>query len=220
LLKNQAKIGLFFRDINKNSSIKVRKMIFCLFFKSFALFLHKTIKMVKPTDDFKQKKLDSFSGEPFKRIFFLIMGLLAIVLFVIICMAGKDFIVWRDGKPELADWRKEKLDDEIHRLRNAEQYVLVAGIPGEYPCFNCFGKRKIFLNPNEVWKYGTTTVGREGRYRDGLPHPGLIYIVEFEGPIQLCLEREKVQIYGYATLPENIKRPRHLKRPPGNKRDH
>jgi hypothetical protein len=131
----------------------------------------------------------------------------------------KEFLIRKGDKVELAPWRKEKLERELEELDHAEQYALLAGRPEFYPCFPCQGKKEIFLTLGEVWKYGVTTKGETGRYRDGFPKPGLAYVIEFEGPLQECLKQEKLKIYRYATLPENLKRERPLIRPPGNKVD-
>ena len=147
------------------------------------------------------------------------MLLLLVALAVFILMGQKDFIVWKDGKPELAPWRKAKLEKELEEIDNAEQYVLLADVDGWYECFNCYGKPQIFLFEGQVWKYGVTTKGEKGRYTSGLPSKNLLYLVEYEGPVNECLKQEKIKIYNYVLLPENLKRERPLKRPPGNKRD-
>ena len=143
--------------------------------------------------------------------------LVAFALWII--MGPKDFIVWKDGKPELAPWRKAKLERELEELDSAEQYVLFARVPGNYPCYNCFDKEKIFLNYEEVWKYGVTTQKEKGRYPQGPPIFGLKYEIQYEGPTIECYKHEKIKIYNYALLPENLRRSSPLKRPPGNKID-
>ncbi len=150
-------------------------------------------------------------GQSWKAIARLV---LAGFLFWII-MGPRDFIVWKDGKPELAPWRKAKLERELEELDSAEQYVLFARIPKYYPCHNCFGEEKLFLNYGEVWKYGVTTKKEKGRYPQGPP----IFEIQYEGPTIECYKREKIKIYNYAILPENLRRPRPLERPPGNKID-
>lgn len=147
-----------------------------------------------------------------------LFGLVA--LGIILMMALPNFIEWEDGKPVLAPWRKEKLAQEIAKYDEAEQYALLADQSGWYPCYNCLDVPTIYLYEGEVWKYGVTINEEKGRYKSGLPFQNLIYLTEFVGPISECLKREKIQIYSYAILPENIKRPVPLIRPPGNKRDH
>lgn len=133
--------------------------------------------------------------------------------------SGEDFLSYRDGKPELAPWRKEKLEKELEEFDHAEQYVLVAAEPGYYACYSCLDKKTIFLNVNEVWRYGVTTKTEKGRYPEGLPHEGLAYVPQFTGTLYECLREEKKKIYYYAVLPENLKRAIPLIRPPGNKID-
>jgi hypothetical protein len=133
--------------------------------------------------------------------------------------ASDDFLVWKDGLPTLAPWRKAKLERELAKIEQAEQYVLKADVAGYFPCFNCYDKPHVYLNAGEIWKYGVTMNGEKGRYKSGLPTERLVYLVEYEGPLNKCLKLEKTKIYNYALLPENTRRERPLMRPPGNKRD-
>ncbi len=123
------------------------------------------------------------------------------------------------GEPKLAPWRQDDLDKELKQLHEAEQYALVATINGPFPCYNCKNSSIIFLHEGEIWKYGSTTKGEKGRYPGGLPFHGLIYVIEYKGHILECLEQEKIKIYSYPLLPENLKRDVPLIRPPGNKLD-
>lgn len=148
-----------------------------------------------------------------------IIGLLLAAFALWVLMEPDDFIVWKDGKPDLSPRRKAKLERELEELDSAEQYVLFARIPGYYPCYNCFGEEEIFLNYGNVWKYGVTTKKEKGRYPQGPPLYGLKYQVQYEGPTIECYKKEKIKIYNYALLPENLRRVRPLKRPPGNKID-
>lgn len=171
--------------------------------------------------DSKPVKRGAQKGDPGSNPFF--RSGFAIFLFLVagfaIYMSLPDFLVDKDGEPELAPWRKEKLLKELDDLDNAEQYVLKAGVPGKYPCYNCTGSDEIFLHLNEVWRYGVTTKSQSGRYPEGLPHPGLVYVIQFQGPLQACMAEEKTKIYKYALLPENLARKVPLIRPPGNKVD-
>lgn len=121
--------------------------------------------------------------------------------------------------PGLSPERQAKLNRELEELENAEQYVLRAARDGWYPCYSCPGKNRIFLLKDEVWKYGVTRKGEARRYGRWHQEQGLYYLVQYEGPLQECLRREKIQIYSYALLPENLGREQPLIRPPGNKRD-
>ena len=155
-------------------------------------------------------------------VYWIIGGLLLLMICGLIFFAANskdDFVIIKDGKPELVPWRKEKLQKELEELDEAEQYVLIAGLPGWYPCYNCHGVTLIFLEAGHVWKYGVTTKGEKQRYRAGLPAEELLYLVQFRGPLQECLKEEKIKIYNYAILPENLKRAKPLIRPPGNKID-
>lgn len=139
---------------------------------------------------------------------------------ILIILSSKPFLEYDEkGTPRLALWRKQKLEKEIEELDEAEQYVIVAAIAGNYPCYSCVASKTIFLNKGEVWKYGMTTKGKGGRYGNKLEPMNLLYIVQFKGTIEQCLKEERRKIYQYAILPENLKRKTPLIRPPGNKKD-
>jgi hypothetical protein len=122
------------------------------------------------------------------------------------------------GNPVLHPERLAKMEREIEKLDEAEQYALLAAAEGWYPCFNCLDAQ-IFLLAGEVWKYGVTTNG-SSRYSESFYATNrLLYFSQFKGTLQECLQEEKRKIYHYAILPENVKRQRPLLRPPGNKND-
>ncbi len=75
--------------------------------------------------------------------------------------------------------------------------ALVAIESGWFPCFKCGGRDSIYLYENEVWKYGKTCNGQEGRYSGGFPTSFLEYVPEFFGTEQACLIEEKRKIYNY-----------------------
>ncbi|HOY17888.1 MAG TPA: hypothetical protein PLC89_11355 [Haliscomenobacter sp.] len=151
-----------------------------------------------------------------------------ILLFILCCCIlglvalweENDFLIQdENGVVKLSPAREEKLDKRLHRLENAEQYVLTARIDGYYPCYNCGKDTLIYLRAGEVWKYGVSIQGEKGRYRNQLDGKELLYRVQYKGSIQECLQQEAIKIYQYALLPENLKRNPRLIRPPGNKVD-
>lgn len=134
--------------------------------------------------------------------------------------AFEDFVVNRDGKLELAPWRKEKLKKELEEIDDAVQYALIASVAGDYPCFSCPGQATtIYLEVGHIWKYGVTRKGAAGRYRGQYPDVRLQYIDQFYGNYAECLKEEKRKIYAYPILPENWSRASPLVRPPGNRND-
>jgi len=100
-----------------------------------------------------------------------------------------------------------------------EQYALIARKNGWFPCYNCGTSDSVYLYKGEVWKYGKTCFGEQGRYPNGLPTENLEYINEFSGDEKECLLMEKEKIYNYPNLPECLKRNIVLIRPAGNKID-
>lgn len=150
----------------------------------------------------------------------LFIGIGAILLFNE--YKGTDFLVEdEEGNLQLSEKRQKKLEQKLKELEEAEQYALLAAKPGYYPCYSCPESNLIFLLPAEVWKYGITTKGKNGRYKPKfIEDNNLLYVVQFEGSLQDCLIEEQIKIYNYALRPENLKRDIPLKRPPGNKVDH
>jgi len=102
-------------------------------------------------------------------------------------------------------------------MDNSEQYVLIARIAGNYLCYSCERQDSVYLNEGETWKIGVNRKGEKVRYPDGKKDPRLQYFVQFKGDYGECLRQEKIKIYWYVSSPENIKRIRPLRRPPGNK---
>jgi len=148
----------------------------------------------------------------------------AVASLLLLVMALAPFIEFDElGNPRLTPKRESKLKRELDNLDEAEQYALLARDNGYYPCLSCLASgvdsMKIFLFRGEVWKYGTTTKGEIGRYRNTLASQKLIYFRQFVGTLPACLKQEKVKIYQYPLLPESLKRNFHLIRPPGNKQD-
>lgn len=132
------------------------------------------------------------------------------------------FMLWFSlDKPsdQLSPERAEKLQKELEEIDHAEQYVLIATQNTWYPCFPCTEKKRIFLLRGQVWKYGITRKGEAGRYGKSLAQQNLIYVRQYQGPLQECLKQEKIKIYNYAVYPENLAREHPLIRPPGNKQD-
>ena len=87
-----------------------------------------------------------------KRPFFglILIFLISLALF----MAHENFLSEKDGETTLAPWRKAKMMKELEEMEYEEQYVLLAKLPGYYPCYSCGNEKEIYLNVSEVWKYG------------------------------------------------------------------
>ncbi|AEE51293.1 hypothetical protein [Haliscomenobacter hydrossis] len=166
----------------------------------------------------KKEILESPTPKPRRGLWWLVVFAVA-VIYAAFNVEDFDFLVEKDGQYKLAPKRNSKLYKELGEIDNAEQYVLLVTKAGFYPCYNCGKSALIFLNVGEVWKYGVTRIGRDKRYNTGEIPKGLEYLVEFRGDYAQCLKFEKIQIYHYALLPENLSRDVPLIRPPGNKVD-
>ena len=147
-----------------------------------------------------------------KRNPFSILAILGIVFAVLLFATISN---WENLEPE----RLEKLLNLFKKFdENAEQYALVADIDGIYPCPSCSNEGTIWLFNGEVWKYGVSVNGEAGRYTIGfLRSNHLRYEMQFKGGLTECYKQEKIKIFTYPTLPENLKRgDKKLFRPPGN----
>lgn len=147
--------------------------------------------------------------------------LIGIVLTFILFSAPKigDYLEWdEDGTPKLSAKREKKLHKALRELEEAEQYALIIDVPGYYPCFNC-DSTHIFMHKDETWRFGSTVKKQKGRYPKYRKPVGMTYQVQCEGNIFECKKQELLKIYSYPIMPENLKRAKPLKRPPGNKND-
>lgn len=115
--------------------------------------------------------------------------------------------------------RAEKLEKLLKNAEEgAEQYALRAMYDGLYPCYSCAGQDSIFLFAHEIWKYGIALNGEKGRYSSTyLLSLKVSYHLEYQGDLTECYRQEKIKIFTYPNLPENLKRgATKLFRPPGN----
>jgi len=145
------------------------------------------------------------------------------LLIIIFCLLAASYTVF-----EITKEREAKKTKEIERILNksfndktCEQYALVASVSGYYPCYQTECENLIiWLNAGEVWKYGKTCNGEDGRYLSSyLMEMKLFYRQQFVGNEKECLIIEKQKIYSYPNLPECLIRKIILLRPPGNKID-
>lgn len=166
----------------------------------------------------EQEKPERPNPNPHRRLWWLLIVMIA-TIYAAFNVEDFDFLIEKDGKYELAPHRKEKLQKELEEYDEAEQYVIYASEAGYYPCYSCGKQTQIYLEKGEVWKYGSTRIGKNRRYGNvGIPL-GLVYATEYIGDLTTCQKLEKIKIYNYALLPENLKRSTPLIRPPGNKVD-
>jgi len=164
------------------------------------------LTIVKPKRNAETKK-----KQPKRHFWWLI------ALFSVLILGAVGVVVFdEDGKPEILPERKQKLNEELAKYDKAEQYALFAEQDGLYPCLSCLTGGVIHLKKGEIWKYGVTVNGALRYSAAYLKQYKLIYYPQFVGEIGECLKLEKIKIYTYPTLPENLKRKVKLLRPPGN----
>ena len=161
------------------------------------------IKIRVPSTEGSRMPLPKERQPPFNPL--SILAMLAILF--IIGLTLKPFLEVDDkGRVRLAKWRKEKLEKELKDLDKAEQYVLRAKRSGIFECFSCPNSNTIYLSTGQVWKYGVTTKGERGRYATTLEGKNLLYRIQLTGTLEECLKSEKIKIYNFAILPENLAR--------------
>ena len=142
------------------------------------------------------------------------------LIFIVAVWKGVDFLELNEtGELVLSTKRKAKLEKNLKELEEGEQYALIVVKEGLFPCYSCLKTSTIQLFPGQIWKYGVTSKGEQGRYKGNLPVPNLLYKTQFVGMLQDCYMEEQRKIFSYALLPENTVRDNPLIRPPGNKYD-
>jgi hypothetical protein len=128
--------------------------------------------------------------KPKKRQVWFIWLLLIVVIYAASSLDEFPFLIEKDGAYDLSPQRKSKLQKELDEIDEAVQYVIYASKAGFYPCYHGTSGT-IFLNPGEIWKYGTTRIGFERRYGVKKLHQDLVYMPEFFGDYATCLKLEK-----------------------------
>lgn len=148
--------------------------------------------------------------------FYYILASLAVLFFILY----KTYIVVKTfPDPQLSPRESRKLDKRLREIEESEQYALIASMNGWYACLHS-GRTTVYLKKGEVWKYGVTSKGEGGRYKDSfLISNKVSYIKQFSGTFSECLKQEQIKLFNYPYLPENLARPpaEHLTRPPYNR---
>lgn len=154
--------------------------------------------------------------EPKKSVLPLVIGSAIILIFC--ALKWRDVVEYINGEPQLASKYQEQLQNKLNEADEAEQYALIALMDGWYICLHS-GFGTYYLKAGEVWKYGTTTKGEQGRYEYKFLRDNRVsYVVQFRGTLHECLKEEQNKLYMYPLLPENLAREEELRliRPPYN----
>jgi len=111
---------------------------------------------------------------------------------------------------ELIDKMVSEIENIIAKNKQplGVQYALVATHSGNYTCFKCPGGT-MYLNVNEVWKYGETTKPMDRYSTTYLTTNKVRKVDEFPGKQWEIKVMEKFKIYGYFFVNGHL--------PPGNK---
>lgn len=113
-----------------------------------------------------------------------------------------------DGAITLANDWAETIERKQEQFAEHELYALTAARAGYFRCDHCPG-RKFFLKEFEVYRYGTTGNGRQGRgHSDSwLAQNALNYNIILTADLTTVKIEETALIGSYAILPENLTRP-------------
>jgi len=142
----------------------------------------------------------------------------ASALLIVGALKWRDVVEYVNGEAQLTAKYRKELQNKIDEADEAEQYALIALTDGWYTCVHS-GFGAYYLKAGEVWKYGTTTKGEQGRYDYKFLRANRVnYVVQFRGTLHACLKEEQVKLYMYPLLPENLAREEELRliRPPYN----
>lgn len=148
----------------------------------------------------------------------LLPFVIAAAVLIVCALKWRDVVEYVNGEAQLTAKHRKELQSHLDEADEAEQYALIALTDGWYTCVHS-GLAIYFLKAGEVWKYGTTTKGEQGRYDYKFLRDNRVsYIVQFRGTLHECLKEEKKKIYMYPLLPENLAREEELRliRPPYN----
>lgn len=142
---------------------------------------------------------------------FLLLGLLLSISFLIMSIPK----TWQEatqkneeGELSLSKSWAESVGKKVEQHQQHELYMLVATRDGNYLCKHCLSAQ-FFLRAGEVYRYGTTGLGQDGRgYSDEwLNRYQLNYITISNGDLATIKIQEAVLIGNYVLLPENTSRP-------------
>ncbi|MEZ5039992.1 MAG: hypothetical protein R2828_08870 [Saprospiraceae bacterium] len=165
----------------------------------------------------------------------LVYTLLIITLLFFVYMAlpkswEEATTVKKDGTLALSKEWAETIDRKKDQYAYHDLYQLIAAKNGYYSCKHC-PTGKFYLKVGEVYRYGTTGIGQEGRgYSEEWLNDHLLnYVIIMTGDIAIIKTQEAILIGSYAIFPENLNRPLfktagakdywyRLVLPPGNQR--
>ena len=137
---------------------------------------------------------------------------------LIVVLVEKLVLKQIENGPGVDPKEEEKLQKRLREIDESEQYALIAMVDGWYPCLHS-GRTTHFLKAGEIWKYGVTSKGKTGRYKEPFLYKNRVsYIRQFKGTFSECLKKEQIKLFNYSRLPENLARPpaERLPRPPYN----
>lgn len=143
----------------------------------------------------------------------LVYTLLIITLLFFVYMAlpkswEEATTIKKDGTLALSKEWAETIDKKKDQYAYHDLYQLIAAENGYYSCKHC-PTGKFYLKVGEVYRYGTTGIGQEGRgyNKSWLDKNFLNYVHILTADLATIKSEEIVLIGGYALFPENLKRP-------------
>ncbi|MEL6927089.1 MAG: hypothetical protein AAFO95_00470 [Cyanobacteria bacterium J06600_6] len=112
------------------------------------------------------------------------------------------------GNISLSESWANAVEEKIEQHQTHELYALRAANDGQYACKHC-QSAQFFLKAGEIYRYGTTGVGQEGRgYSEGwLARKRLTFVHIQYGDLATVKTEEALLIGHYVIHPENLARP-------------
>lgn len=141
----------------------------------------------------------------------LLIGFFALGLFIYMSIPKK----WEDattqnedGSISLSDDWGDAVENKKEQYASHDLYALTVVIDGYFLCKHC-PSGKFFLKAHEIYRYGTTGTGQNGRgYSEKwLNRHQLNYIYLKTGDLTTIKTEEAALIGNYVILPENMNRP-------------
>ena len=140
---------------------------------------------------------------------FIFLGLLISILIMSIPKSWQEATEENEkGELSLSKSWAESVGKKVEQHQQHELYMLVATRDGNYLCQHC-STTQFFLKAGEVYRYGTTGLGQQGRgYTESwVNRHQLNYYHLATGDVATIKSKEALLIGNYVLLPENVARP-------------
>ncbi len=141
----------------------------------------------------------------------LFAGLLVVALIILMAIPNS----WeeattrnKDGSYSISKEWEESIREKREKIDNHELYMLVASQDGMYICNHC-PTGKFFLYEGEVYRFGITGNGEDGRgYTEKWQDRNRLAFIHIVFGDEVMVKKKQAELIGlYAIHPENMNRP-------------